>query len=65
MRNFLEKEIMEENHVDVNPPVADSGCEFCEAYFQLDEDYKSKVIRFMINCKMLQDIRRNNKKFKD
>ncbi len=56
---------MEENHVDIIPIITDNSCEFCDAYYQLDEDYKSKIMQFMIHCKVMQDMRRNNKKFED
>jgi hypothetical protein len=56
---------MEENHVDINPIVADDHCEFCVAYYQLDEDFKSRIMLFMIQCKVMQDSRNNNKKFED
>jgi hypothetical protein len=50
---------------DKNPEVEDEHCEFCEAYYQLDEDYKSRIMLFMIQCRVMQDARNKNKKFED
>ena len=48
-------------HVNINPPLG--ACEICEVYYQLDEDFRAKVINFIIHCKLMQDMRNANKKF--